>query len=98
MILKRMDETILAGQYDLEDSDEVTVVLIAPELKMGSDNKLVVDWNEVNRNTVSKKHLFYDDTADLQCHNFQSGAVGHVPSEPDALHPFAGAEKCRHYF
>ena len=59
-----MDETILSGQYDLEDSDEVTVVLIAPELKMGSDNKLVVDWNEVNRNTVSKKHLFYDDTAD----------------------------------
>ena len=64
MILKRMDETILAGQYDLEDSDEVTVVLIAPELKMGSDNKLVADWHEVDRDTVSKKILFYDDTAD----------------------------------
>ena len=58
MILKRMDETILSGQYDLEDSEEVTVVLIAPELKMGSDNKLVADWHEVDRNTVKKNHLY----------------------------------------
>ena len=71
MILKRMDETILAGQYEAEGNDaEKTVLLVEPEIikqdniDPGQSPTLVLKWKMVDERTVSKSLLYYDDTTD----------------------------------
>lgn len=71
MILKRMDETILSGQYEAEGNDaEKTVLLVEPEI-IKQDNTApdqspasILKWKMIEERTVSKSLLYYDDTID----------------------------------
>ncbi len=61
MILKRIDDTILAGAFDCQDTEsEVTVCIVEPEI----GEKQIV-WKECPENpVVPKEVLHYNDAAD----------------------------------
>lgn len=60
MFLKRIDEMLQSGKYDLEEKNEVEIAIIEP---IGFENNKV-QWQEVTTATIAKSALHYDDTAD----------------------------------
>ena len=60
MLLKRIDETISQGLFDLEEqSSEVEVYFVEPSLK-----GKMVEWNVVDEDRLPRTALHYNDTAD----------------------------------
>ncbi len=60
MLLKRIDETLLQGLYDLDGApDDAEVYLVKPSIGDG-----LVNWEVVREGVVPRGMLHYDDTAD----------------------------------
>lgn len=62
MLLKRIDEIIVNGLYDMvSQSDDVNVYLAEPVL---DTEKQIFHWKKVDENKVNRSVLHYDDTND----------------------------------
>ena len=80
MLLKRIDEIIVNGLYDMvSQSDDVNVYLAEPIL---DTEKQIFHWKKVDENKVNRSVLHYDDTNDGS-NNFLQSFQKFYASEKD---------------